>query len=278
VYVSTDVFADALRPTSPTASCDLVLTVDDGGIAEVARDYEGGEVLHCARRLIHAVVNSDAGSFATAAAALTRAAVMVLDGDGALIASSDKPGPGRRDVSSEPAGDSRDILLHDESGLWGAVRLINTPPVTAGTEGMLRDLGLTLVKSIRADRRRTTLESQLIVLSCLAGEDSERLFRRDGEGYSGIVRRLVVLRAATAIDGHAGARLKDAIRSIGAAASRLRVHERRMVGGSSWGSSAPSSSARRARRSTARRRSAESCILPPGLGVPPPVMVLQNTY
>jgi PucR C-terminal helix-turn-helix domain len=225
VYVSTDVFADALRAPSPAASsCDLVLTIDDGGIAEVARDYGGNPALRNPARaaqarldaspvlgLIHAVANSDAGSFATAAAALTRAAVMVLDGDGALIASSDKPGPGRRDVSSEPAGDSRDILLHDESGLWGAVRLINTPSVTAGTEGMLRDLGLTLVKSIRADRQRATLESQLIVLSCLAGEDAERLFRRDGEAYSGIARRLVVVRAATAIAGHAGARLKDAL-------------------------------------------------------------------
>jgi hypothetical protein len=225
VYVSTDVFADALRAPSPAASsCDLVLTIDDGGIAEVARDYGGNPALRNPARaaqarldaspvlgLIHAVANSDAGSFATAAAALTRAAVMVLDGDGALIASSDKPGPVRRDVSSEAAGHSRDILLRDESGLWGAVRLINTPSVTAGTEGMLRDLGLTLVKSIRADRQRATLESQLIVLSCLAGEDAERLFRRDGEAYSGIARRLVVVRAATAIAGHAGARLKDAL-------------------------------------------------------------------
>src|SRR6202041_3323556 len=39
-YVSTDVFADALGAPSPAASssCDLVLTIDDGGIAEVARD------------------------------------------------------------------------------------------------------------------------------------------------------------------------------------------------------------------------------------------------
>ena len=49
------------------------------------------------------------------------------------------------------------------------------------------------------------------MLSCLAGEDAERLFRRDGEAYSGIARRLVVVRAATAIDGHAGTRLKDAL-------------------------------------------------------------------
>lgn len=161
--------------------------------------------------LIHAVVKGDAGSFATAAAALTHAVVMVLDGDGALIASSGKPERSRRDVVCEPSGNSRDILLRDESGLWGAVRLINMPSVLAGTEGMLRDLGLTLVKSICSDRRRATLESQLIVLSCLAGEDAERLFRRDGQAYSGIARRLVVVRAATAIGGHAGARLKDAL-------------------------------------------------------------------
>ena len=49
------------------------------------------------------------------------------------------------------------------------------------------------------------------MLSCLAGEDAERLFRRDGQAYSGIERRLVVVRAATAIGGHAGARLRDAL-------------------------------------------------------------------
>ena len=46
VYVSTDVFADALRAPSPAASsCDLVLTIDGGGIAEVARDYGGNPAL-----------------------------------------------------------------------------------------------------------------------------------------------------------------------------------------------------------------------------------------
>ena len=376
--MSTDVFADALRPPLPAASRDLVLTIDGGGIAEVARDYERGEVLHCARdhgglveriaqsasvviehggnpdpillgprsaecsddlwltsvvacllnvvadlpscchlvsavlsrnagvpvtlarrppgggappgrrrwgdgperrsrfqfdgrwvreiplgvsldgwflvvpddfphdsaaalsghplvadlaealtdprraeqaplnpvpvlELIHAVVTGDAGSFATAAAALTHVIVMVLDGDGALIASSDKPERSRRDVASELAGNSRDILLRDETGMWGAVRLLGMASVRAGTERMLRDLGLTLVKSICADRRRVTLESQLIVLSCLAGEDAERLFRRGREACPGVARRLVVVRAATAIDGHAGARLKDAL-------------------------------------------------------------------
>jgi hypothetical protein len=377
--VSTDVFADALRPPSPAASRDLVLTIDvAGGIAEVARDYVGGDVLHCARDhevlieriaqsasvviehggnpdpillgprppecsedpwlasvvacllsvvadlsscchlvsavlsrnagvpvtlarrpdsgvsppgrprwaaglargshfqldgrwvrevplgalldgwflvvpedfpddaaaalsdhqlvadlaealrdpgragqaaldpisvlgLIRAVVKGDAGSFATAAAALTQAVVLVLDGDGELIASSGKPEPSRRDVVCEPAGHSRDILLRDESGLWGAVRLINRHSVPVCPEDLLHDLGLTLVKSICSDRRRATLESQLIVLSCLAGEDAERLFRRDGQAYSGIERRLVVVRAATAIGGHAGARLRDAL-------------------------------------------------------------------
>jgi hypothetical protein len=379
MYVSTDVFADALRAASPAASRDLVLTIDNGGgIAEVARDHAGGDVLHCARdhgglieriaqsasvviehggnpdpillgprppecsddpwlasvvacllsvvpdlsscchlvsavlsrnagipvtlarrpvrgisppgrgrwgdglegmsrfqfdgrwvrqvplgvslegwflvvpedfpddaaaalsdhqlvadlaealrdpgragqapldpipvlELIHAVVKGDAGSFATAAAALTHAVVMVLDGDGVLIGSSGKPELSRRDVVCEPSASSRDILLRDESGLWGAVRLINRRSVPVCPEGLLRDLGLALVKSICSDRRRATLESQLIVLSCLAGEDAERLFRRDGEAYSGTARRLVVVRAATAIDGHAGTRLKDAL-------------------------------------------------------------------
>jgi hypothetical protein len=162
-------------------------------------------------RLIHAVVTGDAGSFAPAAAALTHGGVMVVDGDGALIASSGTPEQSRRDVAWEPAAQSRDILLCDDTGLWGAVRLMHGLRIPVCRDGLLRDLGLTLVKSICADRRRMTLESQLVVLSCLAGEDAERLFRRDGEAFSPAARRLVVVRAATAIEGHAGARLKDAV-------------------------------------------------------------------
>src|ERR1700730_14078156 len=48
MYVSTDVFAEAVLPDSPAASRDLVLTVDNAGsISEVA--HTGGDIVHCAR-------------------------------------------------------------------------------------------------------------------------------------------------------------------------------------------------------------------------------------
>jgi hypothetical protein len=160
-------------------------------------------------RLIRAVVKGDVESFTAAAAALTQAVVTVVDGDGTVIASSIKPERARPDVVCEPAGLFRDILLRDESGLWGAIRLMSGPSAQVSADGLLRDLGLALVKSIYSEQRRRTLESQLAVLSCLAGGDAERLFRRDCGARSSTARRLVVMRAPTAIDGHAGARLLD---------------------------------------------------------------------
>jgi hypothetical protein len=211
--VSTDVFAEALRPTEAAAArsghqqmADLAGSLGNLGRVRLA-PLDPVPVLG----LIHAVVTGDTRAFAVVAAALTRAVVMVVDGDGALIASSGTPDRSQRDAIWGPPSHSRDILLHDETGLRGAVRLVGGPQVPVCPDGLLRDLGLALVKSIYADRCRMTLESQLVVLSCLAGEDADRLFRRGGEVYSGTARRLVVVRAATTIDGHAGARLKDAV-------------------------------------------------------------------
>jgi hypothetical protein len=211
--VSTDVFAEALRPAEATAAlsghqlmADLAPSLGHPGRVRLA-PLDPVSVLG----LIHAVVTGDTRAFAIVAAALTRAVVMVIDGDGALIASSGTPERSQLDAIWGPPSHSRDILLHDETGLRGAVRLVGGPQIPVCPDGLLRDLGLALVKSIYADRCRMTLESQLVVLSCLAGEDADRLFRRGGGVYSGTARRLVVVRAATAIDGHAGARLKDAV-------------------------------------------------------------------
>jgi hypothetical protein len=159
--------------------------------------------------LIQAVVNGDTGSFTSAAASLTEAVVTLVDGDGTVIASSVKPERAQQDVGSEAAVDSRDILLRDESGLLGAIRVMSGTSAQICADGLLSDLGLALVKSIYSERRRRTLESQLVVLGCLAGGDAERLFRQDFGAPSSTARRLVVIRAATAIAGHAGARLLD---------------------------------------------------------------------
>lgn len=221
--VSTDLFAEAIRPGSPAPSCDLVLTDVAAALAAhplaadlavALGDGQGGSQRSLGPGpvlgLIRAAVTGDAGSFAAAAASLTQAVVTVVDGDGTVLASSAKPVPPRPDAAWAPADGSRDILLRDESGLRGAITLISGTPGQARAESLLSALGLALVTAIDSERRRRTLESQLIVLSCLAGSDAGRLFRRDCAAVPGTTRRLVVIRAPAAIEGHAGTRLLDA--------------------------------------------------------------------
>ncbi len=222
--VSTDVLAEAVLPGPPAPSCDLVLTDMVAALAShpLVADLAGipGDDRRASQRpplspvpvlgLIRAAVTGDAGSFAAAAASLTQAVVTIVDGDGTVIACSAKPGRPRPDAAWEPASDSRDILLRDESGLRGAIRLMSGAPGQGRADSLLGDLGLALVTSIDSERRRRTLESQLVVLSCLAGSDAGRLFRRDCAAAPGTPRRLVVMRSSAAIEGHAGTRLLDA--------------------------------------------------------------------
>jgi hypothetical protein len=218
--VSTDVFAEAVRPGSPGAPRDLALTdvtaplaahplvadlaaVLGGGQRGSQPAFSPGPVLG----LVRAAVTGDARSFAAAAASLTQAVVTVIDGDGTVLASSAKPVRSRPHAAWAPADGSRDILLRDGSGLRGAITLRSGPPGQERADSLLSDLGLALVTAIDSERRRRTLESQLIVLSCLAGSETERLFRRDSAAAP---RRLVVIRSPAAIEGHAGTRLLDA--------------------------------------------------------------------
>jgi PucR C-terminal helix-turn-helix domain len=158
-------------------------------------------------RLIRAVANADAVSFAVAVAALTQASVTIVDRHGAVIASSAGSAPS----AAQPGGPTWDIVLRDDTGLHGAIRLTSGWPAPELTEELLGGLGLALVKAIDSERRRGTLESQLVILGCLAGRDAERLFRRELGVPRETPRRLVVIGAARPIAGHAGARLRDLI-------------------------------------------------------------------
>lgn len=221
--MSIDLFAEGARPDSPALPSDLLLADRAAALAAppLATELTGifggsqrgsqrplspGPVL----RLIRAAVTGNARSFAAAAAALTQAVVTVVDADGTVLASSATKVRPRAYTGWTPADGSRDILLRDESGLRGGITLTSGPPGQARTDSLLNDLGLALVAAIDSERRRRTLESQLIVLSCLAGSDAGRLFRRDGAAGSVTTRRLVVMRAPAAIEGHAGTRLLDA--------------------------------------------------------------------
>jgi PucR-like helix-turn-helix protein len=166
-------------------------------------------------RLIRAVANADAVSFASAAAALIKASVTVVGCDGTVITSCAGSVPG----SGQPGRPGWDIVLSDETGLHGAIRLTSRSPVPAHAEELLRSLGLALVKAIDSERRRGTLESQLVILGCLAGRDAERLFRRDVGVPQETPRRLVVIGAARPLAGHSGTQLRDLVIR---AASRMR--------------------------------------------------------
>ena len=95
-------------------------------------------------RLIRAVANADAASFAAAAAALTHASMTVVDRHGMVIASSASPAPG----TVQPGGPTGDIVLRDDTGLHGAIRLTSGWPGRAHTGEVHGGLGLALVKVI----------------------------------------------------------------------------------------------------------------------------------
>lgn len=166
--------------------------------------------------LVRAVVAADAEAFAAAAAMLTHTVVTLVGSDGTAIASSAEQRRNRPGAAWEPAGEAREILLRDEAGLHGAIRLspdrpASMPPALGDLGRLLGDLGLALVTSIHSERRCRTLENQLVMLSCLTGRDSDQVFRRHCRAEPGKARRLVVLRGPAAIEGNAGSRLLDAV-------------------------------------------------------------------
>ena len=163
--------------------------------------------------LIRAAARGQAESFAATAATLTQGPVMLLDGDGAVLAFC--AGLGGENAAGAAA--ATEIVLRDEAGLWGTLTL--TPRLT-GTrcqqESLLAELGLVLIKTVHSERARATLESRLVVLSCLASGNADWLPHGDRPTAPGVARRLVVIRAARALHGHAATRLADLIRRTAA--------------------------------------------------------------
>ena len=76
---------------------------------------------------------------------------------------------------------------------------------------LLGDLGLALIRSIQSGRHQRALENQLVMLSCLSGRDADGAFWPDCAVAPRTARRLVIVGSAARIDGHAGARLLDAV-------------------------------------------------------------------
>jgi hypothetical protein len=167
--------------------------------------------------LIRAAARGEAESFAVMAATLTRGPVMLLDGDGTVLAFSAGPGDERAGTQA-----AIEIVLRDEAGLWGTLTVTTGPPGTScGQQSLLAELGLAVIKVVHSERARATLESQLVVLSCLAGGDWNWLPRGERATAPGAARRLVVIRAAQALHGHAATRLLDLIRRAAASGDAI---------------------------------------------------------
>jgi hypothetical protein len=162
--------------------------------------------------LIRAAARGEAEPFAATAATLTQGPVMLLDGDGTVLAFSAGLGDERADGTA-----ATEIVLRDEEGLWGTLTLTPGPARTrCRQESLLAALGLALIKTVHSERASATLESQLVVVSCLAGGDPDWLPHGDRATAPGVARRLVVIRAARALHGHAATRLTDLIRRAAA--------------------------------------------------------------
>ena len=163
--------------------------------------------------LVRATVNGEAESFAAAAAALIAGPVMLLDSDGTVLALS--PGPGDDGPASAAA---TEIVLRDQTRLWGTITVSPGPPeaLCGPRESLLAELGLALVKAVYSERARAALESQLVVLSCLSGGDADWPPRGDRAAVPEASRRLVIIRAARPLHGHAATRLLDLTRRAAA--------------------------------------------------------------
>lgn len=169
--------------------------------------------------LVRAAVNGDAESFAAAAAALTEGPVMLVDGDGTVLALS--PGSGDGGPASATA---TEIVLRDQDRVWGTLAISPGPPgaLYGQREGLLAELGLALVKAVYSERARTALESQLVVLSCLSGGNANWLLRGDRPAAPEVSRRLVIIRADRPLHGHAAMRLLDLTRRAAACGDAIR--------------------------------------------------------
>jgi hypothetical protein len=210
--VTTDAFAVTILPDPPAPSGDLILAVDQAG-AQAARPQP---IPRPVLSLIRAVVAADAAAFAAAAASAAQAVVTVVGSDGSVIASSSERSAPRAGSVWEPAGEAREILLRDEAGLHGAIRISpgqpgSTPAALADLGRLLGDLGLVLIRSLQSGQRQRILENQLVMLTCLSARDTEGAFWPDCAVDSRTPRRLAIVTAAGRIDGHAGTRLHDAV-------------------------------------------------------------------
>jgi hypothetical protein len=172
--------------------------------------------------LTRAVADADAAAFVRGAAALTGAPVALFDDDDELIASSLQPAASRVRASSRHAWPGwSDLALRDDAQCWGTIWLACDLDDLRDLAEVIRDLSLSLVRSIASARECRDLESQLVVLGCLLDDDVERAVRHEAVAAIPAARRMVAVRGRSRLPRVDGVHLHD--RFVRAAAEQPLV-------------------------------------------------------
>jgi hypothetical protein len=160
--------------------------------------------------LARAVADTDVAAFVRGAAAVTGVPV-ALAGDGDdLIASSLEPARTRARSPSRYAGPGwSNLPLRDGARCWGTLWLACDPGDVPDVAGLIKDLGLALVRSVVAARERRHLESQLVILGCLVDEDAELAGWPQTVAAAPAARRMVAVRGRSRLPRVDAAHLLD---------------------------------------------------------------------
>ena len=145
-------------------------------------DADDAPVLNMPQQLVHAVSCGDPATFVTVAAQLLDGSVCLRDRSGSVVATAGRnvrastgrnvPAITGRNVQ---AVDAHEIVLRDESGLWGALVIDTAREV--GADLGLADLALALLRLRAADSERRALENRLAVLGCFVEHDLDDPYR-----------------------------------------------------------------------------------------------------
>ena len=172
--------------------------------------------------LTRAVADADAAAFVRGAAALTGAPVALFDDNDELIASSLQPTARRVRASARHAWPGwSDLALRDGAQCWGTIWLARDPGGLRDLAEVIRDLSLSLVRSIASARECRDLKSQLVVLGCLLDDDVERAVRHEAVAATPAARRMVAVRGRSRLPRVEGVHLLD--RFVRAAAEQPLV-------------------------------------------------------
>jgi hypothetical protein len=178
--------------------------------------------------MTRAVAGADAAAFVRCTAAAIGAPVALHDADGEVLASSLEPAARRVRPASRHAWPGwNDMPLHDGTEYLGTIWLACDPDDLRDLAEIIKDLGLSLVRSITAARECRDLESQVVVLGCLLDDDVEHAVWRDAAAARSAARRMIAVRGQSRLPRVDGVHLLD--RFVRAAAEQPLIRGLSMV-------------------------------------------------